>query len=197
MCTWIKCASYCIRIAWNILQISIRCLILSLHGKYMGKKWKQWQILFSWAPKTLGGVTEATKLKDTCSFKKSNDKTRQHTKKQRHHFADKGLNNQNYGFSSSHVWMWELDHKEGGAPKNWCFRTVVPEKDLRVPWTAKGSNQSMPKKSTLNTHCKYRCWSWSSNPLATWCEEPTQWKRRWCWESLSAEGEGGDRGWDG
>ena len=75
------------------------------------------------------------------------------------------------------MWMWELDHKEGRAPKNWCFRTVVPEKDLRVPWTAKGSSQSMPKKSTLNIHWKDWCWNWSSNPLDTWCEEPTQWKR--------------------
>ena len=48
-----------------------------------------------------------------------------------------------YGFSSSHVWMWELDHTESWAPKNWCFWTVVLEKTLRVPWMAKRSNSSI------------------------------------------------------
>ena len=52
-------------------------------------------------------------------------------KKQRHYFADKGPSSQSYGFSSSHIWMWELDHKEGWAPKNWCFQTVMLEKTLK------------------------------------------------------------------
>ena len=51
-------------------------------------------------------------------------------KKQRHNFADKGPYSQSYGFSSSHVWMWELDHKEGWAPKNWCFQILVLEKTI-------------------------------------------------------------------
>ena len=85
---------------------------------------------FSWAPKSLQMVTAAMKLKDTCSWEKSYDKTRQHIKMQRHHFVDKGLYRQSYGFSSSHVWIWELDQKEGGAVKNWCFWTVVLEKTL-------------------------------------------------------------------
>ena len=55
---------------------------------------------------------------------------RQCFKKKRHHFADKDPYGQSYGFSSSHVWMWELDHKEGWMPKNWCFWTVVLEKTL-------------------------------------------------------------------
>ena len=63
-------------------------------------------------------------------WKKSYDKPREHIKKQRHHFADKGLSSQSYGFSSSHIQMWELDHKEGWAPKNWCFQIVVLEKTL-------------------------------------------------------------------
>ena len=54
-------------------------------------------------------------------------------KKQRHYFADKGLYNQSYGFSSSHLWMWEVDHKEGWAPNNRCFWTVVLEKTLESP----------------------------------------------------------------
>ena len=59
--------------------------------------------------------------------------------------ANKGLYSQNYGFSSSHVWMWELNHKEGWVPKNWCFWTAALEKILRVPWTARRSKQINPK----------------------------------------------------
>ena len=70
-----------------------------------GEKWKQWQILFSWAPKSLWTVTAATKLKDA-PWKKSYDKHRQHIKEQRHYFAIKVPTSQGYGFSSSHVWMW-------------------------------------------------------------------------------------------
>ena len=62
--------------------------------------------------------------------KNSYDQPRQCTKKQRHYFASKGPSSQSYGFSSSHVWMWELDHKEGWTLKNWCFLTVVLEKTL-------------------------------------------------------------------
>ena len=62
--------------------------------------------------------------------------------KQRHYFANKSPYSQSYGSSSSHAWMWELDHKESWAPKNWCFWTVV----LRVPWTARRSNQSVLKE---------------------------------------------------
>ena len=64
------------------------------------------------------------------SWKKSNEKPRQHIKKQRHYFACKGPYSQSHGFSSSHVWMWKLDNKEGWASKNWCFWTVVLEKTL-------------------------------------------------------------------
>ena len=55
----------------------------------------------------------------------------------RHYFADKGLSSQGYGFSSGHVWMWELDYKESWAPKNWCFCTVVLEKTLESPLDCK------------------------------------------------------------
>ena len=65
------------------------------------------------------------------SWKESYDKSRQQIKKQRHHFADKGPYSQSYGFSSNHVWIWELDHKEDCAPKNWFFWIVVPEKTLQ------------------------------------------------------------------
>ena len=57
-------------------------------------------------------VTAAMKLKDVCSLEESYDQPRSHIKKQRHYFANKGPSSQSYGFSSSYVWMWELDHKE-------------------------------------------------------------------------------------
>ena len=70
-------------------------------------------------------------------WKKSYDQPRQHIKKQRHYFASKGPFSQSYGFSNSHVWMWELDYKESWAPKNWCFWTVVLEKTLESPLDCK------------------------------------------------------------
>ena len=70
-------------------------------------------------------------------WKKCYDQPRQHTKKQRHYFANKGLSSLGYGFSSSHVWMWELDYKESWASKNWCFWTVVVEKTLESPLNCK------------------------------------------------------------
>ena len=78
--------------------------------------------------------------------KKSYDKPRQHIKKQRHHFANNGPYSQSYGFSSSHVQMWELDHKEGWALKNWCFQLLCWRRLLRVPWTGRKSNQSILKE---------------------------------------------------
>ena len=82
---------------------------------------EQWETLFSLAPKSLQMVTAAKKLKDTCSLEENYDQPTQYIKKQRHYFTNKGPSCQSYGFSSSHVWMWELDHKEGWALKNWWF----------------------------------------------------------------------------
>ena len=82
-------------------------------------------------------------------WKKSYDKHRQYIKKQRHYFANKGPCSQSYSFSSSHAQIWELDHKEGWASKNWCFSTLQLwcwRRLLRVPWTAKRSSQSILKK---------------------------------------------------
>ena len=73
-------------------------------------------------------------------------KPRQHIKKLRHYFANKGPSSQSYGFSSGHVWMWEMECKENWAPKNWCFWTVVLGRFLRVHWTARRSNQSILKE---------------------------------------------------
>ena len=70
---------------------------------------------------------------------------RQHIKKQRRYFANKGPSSQGYGFSSSHVWMWELDYKESWTPKNWCFWTVVLEKTLECPLDSKEIQPVNPK----------------------------------------------------
>ena len=161
----------------------------------MEKQWKQWLTLYFWAPKSLQMVNAAMKLKMLTPWKESYDKSRQHIKKQRHYFANKGPTSQGYGFSSGHVYMWELDYKESWAPKNWCFRTVVWRRLLRVPWTARRSNQSILKEKDWSDW-KDWCWSWNSNTLANWCKELTDLKRPWCWERLRA-GEGDDRGWDG
>ena len=77
-------------------------------------------------------------------WKKSYDQPRQHIKKQRHYFANKGLSSQGYGFFSSHVWMWELDYIESWALKNWCFWTVV-EKTLESPLDCKEVQPVHPK----------------------------------------------------
>ena len=70
-------------------------------------------------------------------WKKSHDQPREHIKKQRHYFANKGPSGQGYGFSSGHIWMWELDCEESWAPKNWCFWTTVLEKTLESPLDCK------------------------------------------------------------
>ena len=78
-------------------------------------------------------------------WKKSYDQPRQHIKKQRHYFTNKCPSSQSYGFSSSHVWMWELDCEESWAPKNWCFWTVVLEKTLESPFGSKEIQPVHPK----------------------------------------------------
>ena len=78
-------------------------------------------------------------------WKESYNQPRQHIKKQRHYFVNKGPSSQGYGFSSSHVWMWELDYKESWAPKNWCFWTVVLEKSLENPLNCKEIQPVHPK----------------------------------------------------
>ena len=100
------------------------------------KQWKQWETLFSWAPKSLQPWNE----KMLTPWKKSYEQPRQHVKKQRHFFDNKGPSSQSYGFSSSHVWMWELDHKDSWVLKNWYLSTVVLEKTLESPFTARRSN---------------------------------------------------------
>ena len=93
--------------------------------------WRWW--LKSWNQKAL------------TPWKKSYDKPRKCIKKQKHYLAYKGLSSYSYGFSSSHVWMWELNHKEVWAPQNWCFWIVVLEKTLESPFHCKELKPVNPK----------------------------------------------------
>ena len=160
----------------------------------MGKQWKWWQTLFLGALKSLQMVTAAMKLKDTDSWKKSYDQPRQPIKKQRHYFSNKCQSSQSYGFSSSHVWMWELDYKESWAPKNWCFWTAVLEKTLESPLDCK---EIQPVHPTGN-----QSWIFIGKTDA---EAETPVLRHMMWrtdsleqtlllERLKAGGEGDDRG---
>ena len=118
---------------------------------------------------------------------------KQHIKKQRHYFVNKGLSSQGYGFSSSHVWILELEYIESWVPKKWCFWTVVLEKTLESLLDCK-EIQPVHPKGNLGVHWKNWCWSWNSNILATWCEKLTHLKRPWSWERLKEGGEGVNRG---
>ena len=130
------------------------------------------------------------------AWKKNYDQPRQHIKKQRHYFTNKGLSSQSYGFSSSHVWIWELDYKESWAPNNRCFWTVVLEKTLESPLGCKEiKSVNLKGNQSWNIH-------WKTDTKA---EAPILWphdveelalqKRPWCWERLKAGGEGDNRGW--
>ena len=130
-------------------------------------------------------------------WKESYDQPRQHIKKQRHYFVNKRPFSQGYGFSSGHVWMWELDYKESWALKNWCFWTMVLEKTLESPLNCKEIQPVHPKGD--------QSWVFIGSTDAE-AEAPILWPpdekswliwKVWCWERLRARGEGDDRGWDG
>ena len=138
----------------------------------------------------------AGELNWTAPWKKSCDKPRLHIEEQRHHFANKGSYSQSYGFSSRHVQMWELDHKEGWVPKNSCFKTVVLEKTLESPWTSRSNRcilkEISPEYSLEGLMLKLKLQyfghlMWRTDLL----------ERPWCWERLRAGGEGNNRGWNG
>ena len=136
------------------------------------------------------------KLKILGPWKKSYDITRQHIKKQRHHFAAKFLYSQSYGFSNSHVWMWELEHKEGWAPKNWCLQTVVLGKSLESPLDCKEIKPVNPKG---NQHWIFIGKTDAEAPILWPPDEKCQLigKDLDVGEDWSQNGEGGSRGWNG
>ena len=103
----------------------------------MEKQWNSKKLYFLELQNHCRWWLQSWNLKTLAPWKKCYNQPRQHIKKQRHYFANKGLSSQSSGFSSSHVWMWELDHKEGWTWKNWCFWTVVLEKTLESPLDCK------------------------------------------------------------
>ena len=162
----------------------------------MGKKWKQWETLFWGVQDTVDG---------DCS----------HEIKRCLFLGRKVVTNLDSILKSRDITLWTKVHlvKTKVFPvvmygcESWTIKKAECRIDafelrcwrklLRVPWTARRSNQSIIKRSVLSVHWKDWCWSWNSNTLATWFEEPTHWKRLWCWERLKAGGEWHDRGWDG
>ena len=109
---------------------------------------------------------------------------KQFIKKQRHYFANKGPTSQSYGFSSfsrSHVWMWELNLRKISAEELMLLNCGVGENSWE-PLELQDQTQSILKEINPEYYSKDCCWSWSSNSLATLCEELTHWKRPWCWE---------------
>ena len=113
----------------------------------MGKQWKQWLTLFPWTLESVQMVTAAMKLKDMEEKlgRKAISNLDSILKSRDFFSANKGPSSQSYGFSNSHVWMWELDHKESWAPKNWCSWTSVLAKTLESPWDYKEIQPVHPK----------------------------------------------------
>ena len=131
-------------------------------------------------------------------WKKSYDEPRQHIKKQRHYFADKGLCHQSYGFSSSHVWIWELDHKKSWALINWFFWTVVLEKTLESHLDSK-EIQPVHFKGNQSWIFIGRTDAEAETPILSGhlMRRTDVLKRPWSWGKLRAGGEEDDRGWHG
>ena len=129
------------------------------------------------------------KKEEDASWKEGYDKPREHIKKQRHHFANKCLLVKAMAFPvveyGCENWTikkakcWRID-----AVELWSWRRL-----LRVPWQQGNQSSQYWRKSALSVHWKGWCWSWSSNNLATWCEELTHWKRPWCLGRVKAKGE--------
>ena len=154
----------------------------------MGDKWKQWQILFFGLQSHCWWWLQPWNCKTLAPWKKIYDKPRQNIKKERRHFADKGPYSQSYGFSSSHVWMWESDHKEGWAPKNWCFQIVLLEKTLDSPLESKEIKPINPKGNQPWIFIRRT----DAEAPILWPPDVNNWS--WFWERWEAGGEGDNRG---
>ena len=133
-------------------------------------------------------------------WKESYVQSRQHIKKQRHYFVSKGPSSQGYGFSSGHVWMWELDYKESWVLKKWCFWTVVFSSDrrlLRVPWTARRSNQSILKEISPECSLEGLMLKLQRQYFGHLIRRADSFEKTLMLQRLKVGGEGYDRGWDG
>ena len=111
----------------------------------MGEQWKQWQTISLGSKITADGDCSHEIKRCLLLGRRVMSNLDSNIQKQRCYFANKGPSSQSYGFSSSHVWMWELDHKESWVVKNWCFWTVVLEKTLESPLDCKEIQPVHPK----------------------------------------------------
>ena len=137
------------------------------------------------------------KLKDT-PWNKSYEQPRQHIRKQRHYFANKGLSSQSYGFSSSHVWMWELDYKESWVPKNWCFWTVgVAEDSWESLGLARKSNQSILKEISPEYSLEWLMLKLKLQYFGHLMRRTDSLDKTLMLGEMKVGGEGEDGGWDG
>ena len=171
----------------------------------MGKQWKQWLTLFWGAPKSLQMATAAMKLTNACSLEEKLWQAWTAYKKTRNIILPTKVHLIKamifpiviYGcesWTTKKAERWRID-----AFELWCWIRL-----LRVPWTAKRSNQSILKEISPGCSLEGLMWSWKSNTLANWSEELNHWKRPWCWwiggwgaVVVVAGGERDDRGWDG
>ena len=170
-------------------------MVPSLHGKYMGKWWKQWQTIFLGSKITVDGdcsheikrrlLLERKVMTNLESIFKSRDIT---LPTKVHVVKAVVFPVVMYGCESWTIKKAECQRID--AFELWCWRRL-----LRVLWTARRSNQSILKQ--VNPKYSLEGLKLKLQYFATWWEEPTHWKRPWCWERLRAGGEGGDRGWDG
>ena len=180
----------------NIQKIKIMASGPITSCQQMGKQWKQWETLFWGAPKSLKMATAAMKLRQLLLGRKAMSSLDCMLKSK--DITNKFPSSQGYGFSSGHVWMWELNYKESWVLKDWCFWTVVLEKTLESPLDCKEIQPVHPKGNQSwifigRTDAEAE----TPNTLATWCKELTHWKRPWCWERLKVGEKGHDRVWDG
>ena len=136
------------------------------------------------------------KLKELVPWKKSYDQPRQHIKKQRQYFTNKFPSGQSYGFSSGHVWMWELDYQESWVLENggfelWCLRRL-----LRVPWSARRSSRSIVKEISPEYSLEGLMLKLKLQYFGHLMQRTDSFEKTQIWEKLKAGGEGDDRGCD-
>ena len=153
----------------------------------MGKQWKQWETLFWGAPKSQCLLLGRKALTNIDSILKSRDIN----------LPTKICLVKAVVFPVVMCGCDSWTIKKAECRRIDAFELWYWRRCLWFSWTARRSTRQSWRKSVLNIHWKDWCWSFSSNTVATWCEELTHWKRPWCWERLRAEGEGADRGWDG
>ena len=164
----------------------------------MGKAWKQCQTLFFGAPKSLQMVTAAMKLRRLLLGRKvmtnldSIFKSRDITLPTKVRLEVRALVFPVVMYGCESWTIKKVEHWRIDAFESWCWWRF-----LRFPWIARRSNQSILKEISPEYSLEGLMLSWTSNTLATWCEELTDRKRPWCWERLKVGREGDDRGWDG